>query len=305
MDPLTPTGLPVLLPAVHPDLSPASDDRAGDCEGDGDGGVSRGRRDGSVAARGPFKVYSPGLADWEAGIDLREGDTGLTLTTPAGHHAYATGRFTVEASPDGRIIWILGREAVTADGAGTSDWSEPAGRTAAEDRTGSPPGSSAGSADALPPVTVLMPADLSDLCSRMPGVKFADLSEAAHVIRRLTWAAAAGPQARHRFGLQRPGDLGLVVDPVDGEPVLSLLRITDGGLESRHDGRWVADDAADRIPLLTTIVPVARGAVARYDRLERSPSMSLSLFDRFTLLPDRFRTAAPQNSAGPRQLSAV
>lgn len=291
MDPLTSTGLPVLVPAVHPDLSLAPDDPAGDR-----GDVEEG---GAVAARGPFKVYSPGLADWEPGIELRTDDTGLTLTTPAGHHAYATGRFTVEVSPDGRMIWILGRETVTADGAGATDWS------GAANRNRSVPGSGAGNADSFPPVTVLMPADLTDLCSRMPGVEFADLSEAAHVIRRLTEAAAAGPQARHRFGLQRPGDLGLVVDPVDGEPVLSLLRITDGGLQSRHDGRWVADDAADRIPLLTTIIPVARGAVARYDRLERSPSMSLSLFDRFTLLPDRFRTAAARNSAGPRQLSAV
>jgi hypothetical protein len=282
MEPLTPTGLPVLRSAVHPDLSPASDDR-----------------DEAIVARGPLKVYSPGLADWEPGIDLRTDDTGLTLTTPAGHHAYATGRFTVEVSPDGRIIWILGREELTTDAAGASDWPGAAGRA------GSPPGSDAGSADAFPPVTVLMPTDLSDLCSRMPGVEFADLGEAAHVIRRLTEAAAAGPQARHRFGLQRPGDLGLVVDPVEGEPVLSLLRISDGGLVFRRDGRWVADDAADRIPLLTRVVPVALGAVARFDRLERSPSMSLSLFDRFTLLPDRFRTAASRNSADPRQLSAV
>jgi hypothetical protein len=244
MEPLTPTGLPVLRSAVHPDLSPASDDR-----------------DEAIVARGPLKVYSPGLADWEPGIDLRTDDTGLTLTTPAGHHAYATGRFTVEVSPDGRIIWILGREELTTDAAGASDWPGAAGRA------GSPPGSDAGSADAFPPVTVLMPTDLSDLCSRMPGVEFADLGEAAHVIRRLT--------------------------------------ISDGGLVFRRDGRWVADDAADRIPLLTRVVPVALGAVARFDRLERSPSMSLSLFDRFTLLPDRFRTAASRNSADPRQLSAV
>ena len=32
------------------------------------------------------------------------------------------------------------------------------------------------------------------------------------------------------MGLQRPGDLALIVDPVEGEPVLGLLRVTDRGI---------------------------------------------------------------------------
>lgn len=291
MDPLIRTLLPR---PVHPDLSPAADLGDGALATGGEGGVAdvaaeaaeSGRVDsGQVVAAGPFKVYSPGLADWEPGIDLREADGGLSLTTPAGHHAYAAGRFTVEVSPDGRILWILGRDAVTADEPDASGWSGAAGWS------GSAPGSGFGSADAFPPVTVLMPADLPDLCSRMPDVEFADLDEAAQTVRRLTAATAAGRHTRHRFGMQRPGDLGLVVDPVDGEPVLSLLQVTDDGLEFRCDGRWETGEPADRIPLLSTLVPVTRGAIARYDRLERSPSMSLSLFDRYTLTPERFHTA--------------
>jgi hypothetical protein len=225
-------------------------------------------------ATGPFKVYSPGLADWEPGIDLRAEAPGLTLVTPAGRHTYAAGRFTVEVSPDGRILWILG------------DIAEAAAPHAI--------------AEAHPPVTVLMPASFADLCSRMPAVEFADPDEAAHTIHRLTAAAAAGWQARHRLGLQRPGDLALIVDPVEGEPVLGLLRVTDRGLEFRAGGRWEQDSPAERIPAFSSVVPVLRGAVARFDHLERSPSMSLSLFDRYLLFDNRFLTTAPQAAGSGR-----
>lgn len=263
MDSHTPAGLPR---AVHPDLSPV--DVAG--PSDLEPGVPQ------ALATGPFKVYSPGLADWEPGIDLRSEATGLTLVTPSGRHTYAAGRFTVEASPDGRILWILG------------DIAEAEAPQA--------------TAEAHPPVTVLMPASFADLCSRMPAVEFADPGEAAHTIHRLTAAAAAGWQARHRLGLQRPGDLALIVDPVEGEPVLGLLRVTDRGLEFRAGGSWEQDSPAERIPAFSSVVPTLRGAVARFDRLERSPSMSLSLFDRYMLFDNRFLTTVPQGSGagGPK-----
>ena len=263
MDSHTPAGLPR---AVHPDLSPlVAADSCGFEPDDPAGPSDLGPGEPRTLATGPFKVYSPGLIDWEPGIDLRSEAAGLTLATPAGRHTYAAGRFTVEASPDGRILWILGDAAEA--------------------------GAPHATAEAHPPVTVLMPASFADLCSRMPAAEFADPDEAADTIHRLTSAAAAGRQARHRFGLQRPGDLGLIVDPVEGEPVLGLLRVADRGLEFRADGRWKQDSPAERIPAFSSVVPVLRGAVARFDHLERSPSMSLSLFDRYVLFENRFLTA--------------
>ena len=194
-----------------------------------------------------FKVYSPEATDWTVGIDLRVTPDGLALTTPSGHHDFAADRFTVEMSPDGMFVWILGDRL---------------------DR---------------PAVTVLMPASLEDLQSRVPGVEFTDLDEAAHVIRRLTAAGAAGRHTKHRFGLDRSGDMGLVINPLEGEPVLALLRIVDRGMEFRTDGVWEADSPAKRIPPFTSLIPVTRGVVARFDHLERSPSMSLSLFRRFVI----------------------
>lgn len=228
--PQTPFGLPR---AVHPDLSPASAPAA--------------EVPDRVMATGPFKTYSPDATDWSVGIDLRVTPDGLTLTTPSGHHDFAAERFTVEMSPDGMFVWILG------------------------DRLDHPA------------VTVLMPASLEDLQSRVPGVEFADLDEAAHVIRRLTAAGAAGRHTKHRFGLDRSGDMGLVINPMEGEPVLALLRIVEKGMEFRADGAWEADAPAQRIPPFTSLIPVTRGAVARFDHLERSPSMSLSLFRRFVI----------------------
>ena len=252
----TPSGI---VRAVHPDLSPAP------LPDHPEPGTAHPTAE--VVATGPFKVYSPGLTDWEPGIDLQSDPTGLTVTTPSGPHAYAANRFTVETSPDGRILWILG------------------------DRTAPDP------ADPHPPVTVLMPATLDDLSSCMPAVEFADLTEAARIIHRLTAATAAGRHTRHRFGLQQEDDLGLIVDPVDGEPVIGLLRLTDRGMEFRTGGRWEADEPSARIPLFTSIIPVTRGAVARFDRLERSPEMSLSLFDRFAMFESRFMpTDAPTPS---------
>ena len=243
--PQTPFGLPR---AVHPDLSPASAPSAV-TEGPEDGGPPPPARVAPVraSATGPFKVYSPDATDWSVGIDLRVTPDGLAFTTPSGHHDFAAERFTVEMSPDGMFVWILG------------------------DRLDHPAG------------TVLMPASLEDLQSRVPGVEFTDLPEAAHVIRRLTAAGAAGRHTKHRFGLDRSGDMGLVINPLEGEPVLALLRIVDRGMEFRADGVWEADSPAKRIPPFTSLIPVTRGVVARFDHLERSPSMSLSLFRRFVI----------------------
>lgn len=250
--PQTPFGLPR---AVHPDLSPAVAPSAGEpagtaaTEGPEDGGPlpPAGVAPLQIVATGPFKMYSPDAANWSVGIDLRIAPDGLALTTPSGHHDFAAERFTVEMSPDGMFVWILG------------------------DRMDHPT------------VTVLMPASLEDLQSRVPGVEFADLDEAAHVIRRLTAAGAAGRHTKHRFGLDRSGDMGLVINPLEGEPVLALLRIVEKGMEFRRDGSWEADSPARRIPPFTSLIPVTRGAVARFDHLERSPSMSLSLFRRFVI----------------------
>lgn len=252
--PQTPIGLPR---AVHPDLSPASAPAAV-TEGPEDGRPPPAARVAPVrsAATGPFKVYSPDATDWSVGIDLCVGPDGLAITTPTGSHDFAAERFTVEMSPDGMFVWILGDRL---------------------DR---------------PAVTVLMPASLEDLRSRLPGVEFADLDEAAHTVHRLTAAAAAGRHTRHRFGLHRTGDMGLVINPLDGEPVLALLRIAEGGMEFRTGGVWEAYSPAKRIPSFTSLIPVTRGAVARFDHLERSPSMSLSLFRRF-VIPGELPAAAP------------
>ena len=251
--PQTSFGLPR---TVHPDLSPASAPSA--AEPPGTAAVTEGPADGGpppsarvapdwTAATGPFKVYSPDATDWTVGIDLRITPDGLALTTPSGHHGFAADRFTVEMSPDGMFVWILG------------------------DRLDNPA------------VTVLMPASLEDLQSRLPRVEFADLEEAAHVVRRLTAATAAGRHTKHRFGLDRSGDMGLVINPLEGEPVLALLRIVEKGMEFRAGGIWEADSPAKRIPPFTSLIPVTRKAVSRFDHLECSPSMSLSLFRRFVI----------------------
>lgn len=242
--PQTPFGLPR---AVHPDLSPASAPAAVTARSADGGPPPAPVAPAQTGATGPFKVYSPQATDWTVGIDLRVTPDGLALTTPSGHHDFAAERFTVEMSPDGMFVWILGDRL---------------------DR---------------PAVTVVMPASLEDLQSRVPGVEFTDLDEAAHVIRRLTAAGAAGRHTKHRFGLDRSGDMGLVINPLEGEPVLALLRIVDRGMEFRADGVWEADSPAKRIPPFTSLIPVTRGVVARFDHLERSPSMSLSLFRRFVI----------------------
>ncbi|GAA4510719.1 hypothetical protein GCM10023159_13720 [Brevibacterium yomogidense] len=261
----TPFGLPR---AVHPDLSPAAP-TAAEAPVRSATATPVVATAAEVVATGPFKVYSPDATDWTVGIDLRVEDAGLGLTTPTGHQRFSPDRFTVEMSPDGTIVWILGTQVDGTD---------------------------------HPAVTVLMPATADDQRTRLPGVEFADLGEAAHIVHRLTAATAAGRHTRHRFGLQRPGDLGLVIDPMDGEPVLALLRLTDTGMEFRGDGRWEKDSPAQRIAPFTSLMPVTCGAVARFDHLEQSPSMSLSLFRRF-VIPGSLRGApslpspAPQSSA--------
>lgn len=270
----TPFGLPR---AAHPDLSPALPARV-DLSGTVSGASRSEDTIAEVVATGPFKVYSPDATDWTVGIDLRVDGTGLAFTTPAGQHRFTAevleansvktdcltaNRFTLEMSPDGRIVWVLGNQVDH------------------------------------PAVTVLMPATADDLRTRMPGVEFADLDEAAHILHRLTAATAAGRHTRHRFGLQRPGDLGLAVDPLDGEPVLALLRLTDDGMEFRGGGRWEKDSPAERIAPFTALVPVTRGAVSRFDHLERSPTMSLSLFRRF-VIPGSLASAASPQSLGPQ-----
>lgn len=201
----------------------------------------------AMVATGPFKVYSPDATDWTLGIDLCTGPEGVTFTTAGGTQSFAADHFTAEMSPDGMIVWLLGDRVET------------------------------------PAVTVLMPATTDDLRTRLPGVEFADLDEAARIFHRLTAASAAGRHTRHRFGLHQAGDMGLVIDPQDGEPVLALLRLTETGMEFRGGGRWTADSATKRIAPFTALSPVTRGAVARFDHLERSPSMSLSLFRRFVI----------------------
>lgn len=261
--PQTPFGLPR---AVHPDLSPASAPTPAPTSASTSAPVAGSVVD-RVVATGPFKTYSPDATDWTVGIDLRVTPDGLALTTPSGHHDFAAERFSVEMSPDGMFVWILGDRV---------------------DR---------------PAVTVLMPASLEDLQSRVPGVEFTDLTEAAHVIRRLTAAGAAGRHTKHRFGLDRSGDMGLVINPLEGEPVLALLRIVGTGMEFRADGVWEADSPAKRIPPFTSLIPVTRGAVARFDHLERSPSMSLSLFRRF-VIPAELPAAAPSACTGPGRAPA-
>lgn len=274
---------PFRLPrAAHPDLSPTSlfqpeqNPESGPADATAVGTAPPEEPAAEVVATGPFKVYSQDAMDWIVGIDLRVEETGLVLTAATGQHRFAADRFTVEMSPDGRIVWILGNPA------------SPAGRIDTTDRA------EADGAD-LPAVTVLMPATADDLRTRMPGVEFADLDEAAHIVHRLTTATAAGRHTRHRFGLQRPGDLGLVVDPLDGEPVLALLRLTDLGMEFRGGGEWEKDSPAQRIAPFTALVPVTRGAVDRFDHLERSPSMSLSLFRRFVIPSSLGETVSPQS----------
>ena len=277
----TPFGLPR---AVHPDLSPAAPTPAEvsvPTEAASPAADPAVAPAAEVVATGPFKVYSPDATDWTVGIDLRVEDAGLGLTTPAGHQRFAADRFTVEMSPDGRIVWILGMHVDGADREGRE------GQEVRECRTGREDGADRGD---RPAVTVLMPATADDLRTRLPGVEFADLREAAHIVHRLTAATAAGRHTRHRFGLQRPGDLGLVIDPMDGEPVLALLRLTDTGMEFRGDGRWEKDSPAQRIAPFTSLIPVTRGAVARFDHLEQSPAMSLSLFRRF-VIPGSLRGA--------------
>ena len=86
--------------------------------------------------------------------------------------------------------------------------------------------------------------------------------------------------------------MGLVINPLEGEPVLALLRIVGTGVDLRADGVWEADSPANEISPFTSLIPVTRGAVARFDHLERSPSMSLSLFRRF-VIPGELPAAAP------------
>ena len=67
-------------------------------------------------------------------------------------------------------------------------------------------------------------------------------------------------------------------------------------MEFRAGGRWEQDSPTERIPAFSSVVPVLRGAVARFDHLERSPAMSLSLFDRYVLFDSRFLSAVPCRS---------
>ena len=127
---------------------------------------------------------------------------------------------------------------------------------------------------------------LEDLQSRLPGVEFADLEEAAHVVRRLTAATAAGRQTRSTASGSGPVRRhGARHQPVGGRTgarrccgswrrAWSSVPVGSGRRHSPCEARS---------PPFTSLIPVTRKAVSRFDHLERSPSMSLSLFRRFVI----------------------